>query len=133
MPGRNPWVLLGVAEDAPYQEVQRSFRRMVKTTHPDGGGDARAFDALVRAFEDIRRTLPWEALPSPRPRHRSTPYDGWLRPSPPVRSWSDEGPGYGGAAEPTNREAAVPMRSGESDFTAVLLDEMTKVRDLVTV
>jgi hypothetical protein len=117
MPGRNPWVLLGVAEDAPYQEVQRSFRRMVKTTHPDGGGDARAFDALVRAFEDIR----------------STPYDGWLRPSPPVRSWSDEGPGYGGAAEPTNREAAVPMRSGESDFTAVLLDEMTKVRDLVTV
>jgi hypothetical protein len=132
MPGRNPWVVLCVPEDAPYQEVQRSFRRMVKTTHPDGGGDARAFDAVVRAFEEIRSLLS-EVVPSPTGGHRSTPYDGWLRSSPPVRSWTDDGPRYGADTEPTNEEAVTPMTSGANDFTGVLLDEMTKVRDLVTV
>ena len=87
MPGWNPWVVLCVPEDASYQEVQRSFRRMVKQTHPDGGGDARAFDAVVRAFADIRRTVLWEEAPRSRRGRASTPYDSWLRPQPPARSW----------------------------------------------
>src|ERR1700691_4863491 len=107
MPGWNPWMVLCVSEDAPYSEVQRSFRRMVKTTHPDGGGDARAFDAVVRAFEDIRRTLPPQAGPAPTP---STPYDTWLRPGDPASSWRDgdeRGSGIGtepsaGAATPAS-------------------------------
>jgi hypothetical protein len=134
MPGRNPWVVLCVPEDARYQEVQRSFRRMVKTTHPDGGGDARAFDAVVRAFEDIRRTLPWETVPSPTRLDASTPYDSWICPSRPARSWTDDGgTGYGAVTEPTTRGADAPVTSGASDFTAMLRDEMAKVRDLVGV
>jgi hypothetical protein len=126
MAGWNPWMVLCVSEDAPYPEVQRSFRRMVKTTHPDGGGDARAFDAVVRAFADIRRTLP-----QPSAELRSTPYDTWLRPGDRGRSWIDDESGYGIVSETSGRGAAAA--SPGSDFSAVLLDEMSRLQALVTV
>jgi hypothetical protein len=115
-------MVLCVSEDAPFSEVQRSFRRMVKTTHPDGGGDACSFDAVVRAFEDIRRTLLRQpALATPL--RRSTPYDGWLRPCPPAPNWGgDDGP----------TAASTATRPPASDFSAVLLEEMSKVEQLVT-
>lgn len=124
MPGWNPWMVLCVPEDASYPEVQRSFRRMVKTTHPDGGGDARSFDAVVRAFADIRRRHPSEPAPRPLRLAASTPYDSWLRPAPPASSWSDDG---------GRKDDGVTVTSPGSDFSAVLLDEMAKVRDLVNV
>jgi len=128
MPGWNPWVVLCVSEDASYQEVQRSFRRMVKQTHPDGGGDARQFATVVRAFEDVRRALPREHGPTPAP---STPHDSWLRPGPAVPSWTEDGGLAPWPADgPAGRATAATEHPGPSDFTAVLDREMSKVRTL---
>jgi hypothetical protein len=122
MTGRNPWVVLCVAEDAPYTEVQRAFRRRVKETHPDGGGDAGEFATVVQAFAQVRHTLPPTRQRGP---FQPTPYDGWLRPHRPTRSWTEDGqplsvvrPGTGAGA-PT-----VPWPRG--DFSAVLRLEMAK-------
>ena len=130
MPGWNPWVVLCVSEDASYQDVQRSFRRMVKQTHPDGGGDARQFATVVRAFEDVRRALPREHRPTPVP---STPYDRWLSPSRPVMSWTDDGATAPWTSVGSSGGAKESGQSGTSDFAAVLLAEMSKERTLETV
>ena len=43
MTGRNPWAVLGLAEDASYEDIQRAYRGKVKQTHPDRGGAASDF------------------------------------------------------------------------------------------
>lgn len=45
--------VLGVARDAGPAEVERAFRTLARSTHPDHGGDPARFRELVRA----RRTL----------------------------------------------------------------------------
>jgi hypothetical protein len=104
---------------------------MVKQTHPDGGGDARRFDTVVRAFEDVRRVLPRERRPAPVP---PTPYDSWLGPVRLLTSWTDDGPtaGFPSAREAGGVTTAVE-HDGPGDFTAVLEREMAKVRSLATV
>jgi hypothetical protein len=118
MTGGNPWAVLCVAEDAPFHEVQRAFRRRVKQTHPDGGGDAGEFASVVRAFEAVRGTRPLHRhCNAPRP----TPYDGWLRPCRPSPSWNDDGcTGWPPASTATSG-------STTSDFTAILRTELAKV------
>jgi hypothetical protein len=108
MTGRNPWMVLCVAEDASDTEVQRAFRRRVKQTHPDRGGDAGEFATVVRAFADVRHRLPRER---PRRRRRSTPYDGWLQPCRPTRTWTEE---------------VAPLSVVPTDFSTVLRREMAK-------
>ncbi len=126
MTGRNPWVVLGVAEDTPYHEVQRAFRRRVKRTHPDGGGDASEFATVVDAFEVVRQALPPECRRRPA---RPTPYDNWVRPGSPTRSWTEDD-GRGPVASPWSDDAwTLPtIGPGESDFTALLHSEMSKAR-----
>lgn len=87
MTGRNPWEVLGVAEGTPRNEVLAAFRRRAKETHPDHGGAAAEFAALVEAFDTVRGSLP---RPRRCPTH-PTPYDAWLRPSRPVRVWPEAG------------------------------------------
>jgi hypothetical protein len=121
MTGRNPWVVLGVPEDAPYHEVHSAFRRRAKQTHPDGGGDAREFETVVLAFGAVRRaTRP--PCRAPRP----TPYDPWLRPSStPVSTPSDRGaPGVPAAA--TAGRTPSRVRSPGVEFGTVLMNEMSK-------
>jgi hypothetical protein len=124
MPGRNPWVVLCVAEDAPFHEVQRAFRQRVKQTHPDGGGDASEFAAVVRAFALVRQSSPPRSRrSSPRP----TPYDGWLRPCGPTASWTDNGL----SATAASGMAAAPWTTATvavepSEFSSVLHTEMSK-------
>jgi hypothetical protein len=124
MTGRNPWVVLCVAEGAPYQEIQRAFRRRVKETHPDSGGEASEFATVVEAFDLVRGSIP-----SPRRRRptRATPYDGWLRPCRPTGSRIDEGRPSPMAA-PGSTGGWVPrvVRSDGSDFDSVLVSEMSK-------
>jgi hypothetical protein len=134
MTGRNPWVVLGVAEDAPYHEVQVAFRRRVKQTHPDGGGDAAEFAVVVDAFEVVRRAFapqPGQA-PAPQPRRvpaRPTPYDRWLRPCAPVRSWSgDRRTAPVASGRPVGNRATARLRPAGGDFATVLLGEMSKAR-----
>ncbi len=115
MTGRNPWVVLGVPEDSPYEEIQRAYRRRVKQTHPDGGGDACEFATVVRAFDAVRQPL------RPRRHHTTTtgptPYDRWLRPAVPAVSWPDD----------EWLAPVVPLLPAD-DFDAVLVREMSKAR-----
>jgi curved DNA-binding protein CbpA len=46
--------LLGVARDASLDEINRAYREKAKTMHPDTGGDAEQFKALVVAGEILR-------------------------------------------------------------------------------
>jgi curved DNA-binding protein CbpA len=46
----DPYFLLGVARNASAQSIKAAYRQRVQTTHPDRGGDASAFVALVQAF-----------------------------------------------------------------------------------
>jgi hypothetical protein len=111
IPGRDPRVVLGLAEDATQGEARRAFRRLVKETHPDTGGDAGAFAAVFDAYTELRRSLPPDPPPAPRVR-QETPYDRVLRPVPLHRSWS----------EPRR----VPVRS-RRDFASVLEAELVRV------
>ena len=86
MTGRNPWAVLGLAEDASYEDVQRAYRGKVKQTHPDRGGAASDFRAVANAVEDLRRLHPQRpaaTVPSQ--------YDRWLRPHRPKGSQADYG------------------------------------------
>jgi hypothetical protein len=126
MTGRNPWVVLGVPEDSPYDEIQRAYRRRVKQTHPDSGGDACQFATVVRAFDAVRQPLrPRRDRTSTRP----TPYDRWLRPAVPVESWPDDewlAPVV--PLLPVDGRATPAVSSEGSDFDAVLVREMSKAR-----
>ena len=57
----NPHDVLGVRPGAGPEEVRRAWRRKVLTTHPDRGGDERAFAAVTAAY----RALTGEAPPRP--------------------------------------------------------------------
>ncbi len=62
MDGHAAAALLGVSEQADPAVLLSAFRARAKVTHPDQGGDARAFDATLRAFR---------ALVAQRPRSSS--------------------------------------------------------------
>ena len=88
--GRNPWDVLGVAEDAPFNDVKRAYYRRARTAHPDApGGTAEAFREIHAAFEELRR----RSQASARPARRPTPYDRWMSRTPgPARQWVDDDP-----------------------------------------
>ncbi len=46
----DPYAVLDIAPGATRDELRQAFRRLAKQTHPDRGGDRRAFDAVRRAY-----------------------------------------------------------------------------------
>lgn len=46
----DPYVELGVARDAPVEEVRKAYRKKAKNAHPDGGGSPDDFHRLGRAL-----------------------------------------------------------------------------------
>mgnify|MGYP000883373926 CR=1 FL=1 len=46
----DPYLILGVARQAPAAEIKLAYRRKVQVAHPDRGGDAEAFMLVVKAF-----------------------------------------------------------------------------------
>lgn len=46
----DPYVILGVARQAPAAEIKLAYRRKAQVAHPDRGGDAEAFMLVVKAF-----------------------------------------------------------------------------------
>jgi hypothetical protein len=125
MTGWNPWAVLGLAEDASYEDVQRAYRGKVKQTHPDRGGAAGDFRAVADAVEHLRRLRPQRPA-------ATTPsqYDRWLRPHRPKGSRTDSGrtPHRGSCGRVVAPEIPNTQSVG-SDFGALLqreLAEMTK-------
>jgi hypothetical protein len=57
MPGsplaRSPYAVLGVADRASDSELRRAYRRRLRETHPDTGGNAVEFDRVQRAWEQV--------------------------------------------------------------------------------
>jgi hypothetical protein len=45
------WSILGLDPKASVAEIKAAFRKRALETHPDRGGDARAFDEAKRAFD----------------------------------------------------------------------------------
>ena len=43
--------LLGLACDAPREEIRRAYRRLAKIAHPDAGGDGRWMTVVNRLYE----------------------------------------------------------------------------------
>jgi len=49
----SPYEVLGVATSATEDDLRRAFRRALRATHPDTGGDPRRFTAVQLAWERI--------------------------------------------------------------------------------
>lgn len=50
---RTPYEVLGVPASADEEELRRAYRRLLRETHPDTGGDAARFHAVQLAWERI--------------------------------------------------------------------------------
>lgn len=114
-----PRAVLGLPIDATRGEAQRAFRRLAKQTHPDAGGNATEFQAVVGAWDELARLLPAERRLVER---RPTP------PSPHVLAyqaamsrvvWAETPP----ARRPVRRD----NRVGSTDFARVLQAEMARL------
>ncbi|HEU4850283.1 MAG TPA: DnaJ domain-containing protein [Terrimesophilobacter sp.] len=51
-----PYEILGVAADASHAELRRAYRRLLRETHPDTGGDPARFQAVQDAWTRIGDT-----------------------------------------------------------------------------
>jgi curved DNA-binding protein CbpA len=46
------WTILGVSKTATKGEIKKAYRDLVKTHHPDKGGDPKKFDEITKAYEE---------------------------------------------------------------------------------
>lgn len=59
------WSVLGITREATPEELKAAYRRKVLEAHPDQGGNAAAFQQVVRAYEEAQRRLR-----KPKPKRR---------------------------------------------------------------
>jgi len=71
------WAVLGLDPGADRAAVRRAFRRVAQVTHPDRGGDPRAFRRAKAACEALLAVAPPPA-PARTPRRAGDPYRGFL-------------------------------------------------------
>jgi len=106
--------VLGVDEHATLAEVQHAFRIKAKQTHPDHGGDRRAFEAVRAAYEAVRSLVAARLVTL-----RANPY------APNPYAWCDEPVP---AAAPFVRPPRPRPRPSAVRFAEVLETELRKVR-----
>ncbi len=98
--------ILGVSPEAPRGDIQAAYRRRLRETHPDRGGDQNAFHRVQTAWETLshpglrreydllrfgRRAAKRYGRAAARPAHRKV--RGWtVQPAPPTAP-PDTGPG----------------------------------------
>jgi DnaJ-class molecular chaperone len=51
----SPWAVLGVAPGSTVNVIKAAYRRWVKLTHPDLGGDPEQFIQIQEAYKTIMR------------------------------------------------------------------------------
>lgn len=56
-PDASLWATLGVTRDVTADELKLAYRKRALETHPDHGGSADAFRAVVAAYAEARRRL----------------------------------------------------------------------------
>ncbi|MFD1714362.1 DnaJ domain-containing protein [Amnibacterium flavum] len=76
----SPYETLGVGASASDDELRKAYRRLLRSTHPDTGGDAVRFTAVQ---------LAWEQIGTPEAR---ADYDRGARPGSTSRSWAPAPP-----------------------------------------
>jgi DnaJ-domain-containing protein 1 len=55
LPAGTAWYdILGVAPDASRADIEDAYKCLVKTTHPDAGGDRERFLEIQRAYREAR-------------------------------------------------------------------------------
>ena len=52
----SPFEVLGIETDADEETVEQAYRRRVKETHPDRGGDEAEFSRVNEAYERLKET-----------------------------------------------------------------------------
>jgi hypothetical protein len=119
MENEDPRAVLGLPLDATRGEAQRAFRRLAKQTHPDAGGKASDFQAVMGAWDELTRLLPAEKrLGESRPKV----------PSPHVLAyqaamsrvvWAE--------TRPARRSVRRDDEVGDTDFARVLQAEMARL------
>jgi DnaJ domain/Nuclease-related domain len=74
----SPYEVLGVAASATEDELRRAFRKALRETHPDTGGDPGRFDAVQQAWHRVSTTEKRAAYDSGRGIHsdRHEPFTG---------------------------------------------------------
>ena len=68
-----PYEVLGVSPSAGQDELRRAYRRLLRQTHPDTGGDAARFVAVQTAWERIGTPAHRAAYDSGRTRRSEQP------------------------------------------------------------
>ncbi|AWB88475.1 J domain-containing protein [Salinibacterium hongtaonis] len=73
----SPYEVLGVAPGASDDELRRAYRRMLRATHPDTGGDSRRFQAVQIAWEQVGTQEARRAYDRGQPRRGDEPHPTW--------------------------------------------------------
>jgi len=118
-PGRNPWMVLGLTEDASPAQIRRAFHQQVRRAHPDAGGRAEHFIAVKAAYDALRDATARDemsgAVGVETRQPDTSPYDRWLQPTGPARSWGER----------STRPTAVAYTS--PTFSELLQTELTRM------
>ena len=90
MRDEDPRAVLGLPLDATRGEAQRAFRRLAKQTHPDAGGNATDFQAVMGAWDELTTVLPPDPPAAPVSPHvrayrAAASQVLWTETRPPVR------------------------------------------------
>ena len=75
-----PYEVLGVASTADQNELRRAYRRLLRETHPDTGGDTVRFVAVQLAWERVG-TPDVRAVYDRAGTHASAPHPSWATPA----------------------------------------------------
>jgi hypothetical protein len=105
--------VLGLPLDATRAEAQRAFRRLARQTHPDAGGDAAAFRAVVGAWAELGATLPPSLCPV-----SLSPHALAYRAEVSRVVWAER--------RPPVRQPALRLPALRRDFAAVLAEELAR-------
>lgn len=92
----SPYEVLGVSPTASTHELRKAYRRMLRITHPDTGGNAARFHAVQRA---------WEKVGTPEARAR---YDRGATVSEETPAWAPPAPRKREGTRPTARAYGHP-------------------------
>lgn len=113
-----PYEVLGVDPSAGHDELRRAYRRLLRQTHPDTGGDSVRFVVVQRAWERIGTPEDRAAYDRGASARGSRGGDGGAHPAGASGSASTSGSGFGSAYGPGGRGSGNSGRAASSSVRA---------------